>query len=535
MPKASKLSQPEVLRDDWRTKSVMALPTLATAFNQPSGMTLRQPDYAVQSGRGAILEVPNKVAVAKRAALSGWGEPPNLSVQLDATRLQAAIRASERGDTWQLFTIFRDMVMNYTHLQNEFAKRKLTVVGQPHAIIPWNKGDKDDEKACKVIGEMIEHCDNWMDAMDNLLDATLWPVAVAEKIFAPIEPSESKDYEFPVRYRLRKIDPVSPTLFCYKIPYLTSGFNSRTVGVNGQISPMPLGTEAAWNPDDWEPELRLYEVFENGYPNYSPASSYQPTQDRHVVHRGTNLSKTIRDNFGGHMRAIVFWWFLATQSRDWFGRYMQKWGHPFIVGKVDVQQKDTVAFMREALSMSMELGGLVIDKEAEAQMLQAASLNGAEGYRLFLEVCNEEVSKVVVGQVLSSTTKPTGLGSGVAHLHSEVRQDYRQSDMRKLSEALTKQLFRHYLRINGYKGHVRGIIWGGKDESQATKLAITMRDFSAAGLEADDAGIQVISERVGFGLRRAKNKPQSKAPAFRGGKGTADQGLSRAEKDLGGD
>lgn len=500
--------------DNWQSQSIASLPTMTRASIR-GGMMLAQPDVSTtlpaRRATGDVMpEVPNAVTFHKRARLSGWGEPYNLSTTVDSSRIQAYIRSAERGDTWQLFTLFRDMIAGYTHLQNEFAKRKLTVVGQPHIVLPRDKNNKDDKVACAVINEMIEHCDNWDDALDNLLDATLWPVSVSEKIFEPVSASDRSEYKHPVRFRLRKLDPVSPTLFCYKIPYLASGLNQDN------LSPqtMDLGSEQVrWNADDWEPELRFYSVHPNGYPDWSPSDTYAPDKAVHVVHRGTNLSKTIRDNFGGHLRAISFWWFLATQGRDWFGRYMQRWAHPFIVGKVDSQQKDTVAFMQNALSLSMEIGGLIIDKAAEAQLMQAASLNGAEGYKLFLEVCNDEVSKVVVGQTLSSSARATGLGSGVAQLHGQVRQDYRQSDMRKLSATLVKQLFRHYLRINGYSGQVRGIIWGGKDETQVSALAKSVKDFSDAGLVPDDDGIDTISERTGISLERAP-EPEPPQPAF---------------------
>jgi hypothetical protein len=171
------------------------------------------------------------------------------------------------------------------------------------------------------------------------------------------------------------------------------------------------------------------------------------------------------------------------------------------------------------MSLSLELGGLVIDKDAEAQLMQAASLNGAEGYRMFLEVCNDEVSKVVVGQTLSSSAKATGLGSGVAKLHAQVRQDFRQSDMRKLGATLVNQCFHPYLKVNGYPGRIRGIIWGGKDEEQVQALSESMKNFSDAGLRPDEVGIETISERTGISFERAPEpKPDSDSP-FGGGNG----------------
>lgn len=506
MPKTDKLPKVQLL--DWRP-NFNVVPNMGSPMGRAMGSVAspilpQTVPRRQQPITPAAQEIPTAIATTRRAVITGVGEPLNLSTTLDASRIQAAIRQAERGDTWQLFTIFRDMESGYTHLQNEFAKRKLCVVGQPHTILPKDKNSKDDKKAVAVIEEMIEHCENWDDALSHLLSATLWPVAVMEKIFAGVGVSEKGEYVNPVRFRLRKLEPISPTLFCYKIPYVSAGIGGPAYQNLGPQGLRDLGTESvAYNPNDWEPELRLYEVFANGYPDYTLLNTYALDKAVHLVHRGNNLTKTIRDNFGGHMRAIMFWWFLFTNARDWWGRYMQRWGHPFILGKVDAQQKDTLAFMQSALSMSLEIGGLVIDKNAEAELIQAASLNGAEGYKVFEEFANDEVSKVVVGQTLSSSTRSTGLGSGVAMLHGEVRQDYRQSDGRKLSTTLVKNLFTPYLRDNGYSGRVKGIIWGGKNEEQAKALSESCKNFKAAGLQPDDDGIETISERTGISFERA--------------------------------
>lgn len=512
MRKTDKLPKVQVL--DWRPR-LNAVPSIGVPMARTMGSIGAPMLPQLTPARNAPItpptkEIPTAIATTKRSVITGVGEPLNLSTTLDASKIQAAIRMAERGDTWQLFTIFRDMEVGYGHLQNEFAKRKLTVVGQPHTILPRDKNNAEDKKAVAVIEEMIEHCDNWDDSLSHLLSATLWPVAVMEKMFAAVDITEKSEYKNSVRFRLRKLEPVSPTLFCYKIPYVSAGIGGPAYQNLGPQSLRDLGQESvAYNPNEWEPELRIYDVFDNGYPDFTLLNSKSLDKAIHVVHRGNNLTKTIRDNFGAHMRAILFYWFLFTSARDWWGRYMQRWGHPFILGKVDAQQKDTLAFMQGALSMSLEIGGLVIDKNAEAELIQAASLNGAEGYKIFEEFCNDEVSKIVVGQTLSSSTRSTGLGSGVAMLHGEVRQDFRQSDARKLSGTLCKQVFTPYLRVNGYSGHVKGIIWGGKNEEQAKSLSESCKNFKAAGLQPDDDGIETISERTGISFERAPDPPDS--------------------------
>jgi phage gp29-like protein len=160
-------------------------------------------------------------------------------------------------------------------------------------------------------------------------------------------------------------------------------------------------------------------------------------------------------------------------------------------------------FLQNAFAMATQIGGIVIDKRSEAELIQAAAQDGANAHKTLIGVCNDEVSKLVVGQVLSSSAKNTGLGSGVANLHGEVRQDIRVFDMRKLSETLKQQLFRPYLRMNGYRGAPPDILWGGEKETDLLQLAQGISQLKAGGLEPTDAGIATVSQRIGIGLQRA--------------------------------
>jgi phage gp29-like protein len=417
-----------------------------------------------------------------------------------------------------MFALYRDMILGYSHLQSEWMKRKAVITGEPHAIIPRNKNNAEDVVAAKVIQEMIDHCDNWLDGLTHLLDATLYPVSVVEKIFEPISSIDEAEFEYPIRYRLRFLREVHYSLLCFKLPYTSTQavmpFERNAIGYSNSIG---ANDALEYDVDDWEPELRFYNTGDNGRIDFGLSNIYAPDRMRHIVHRGDMLSKSIRDNFGGPMRAILFWWLLATKDRDWFGVFMQKYGSPFIMGKADAQNKDTVDFLRNAFALATQIGGLIIDKRAEAELIQAASTDGANAHKTLIGVCNDEVSKIVVGQVLSSSPKNTGLGSGVADLHSEVRQDIERFDQKKLSETLKRQLFRPYLRINGYRGAPPEILWGGEKEYDAQSLSDSVNKFYLGGLEPTDEGIHVIGQRVGYELRRrempepaaAKPKPNN--------------------------
>lgn len=461
-----------------------------------ASLTLNVPDWRRNAVAGTSLAaakaaMPTETASSdvgiefvRRARMSGMGQPQNLSTTLDVQRIQNALRSAERGDTWLLFTIFRDMVVGYAHLQAEWNKRKAVITGRPETLVPHDVNNADDVIACEVIRQMIDGCRNWFDGLNHLLDATLYPLAVCEKVYTPVELSEQVTYKHPIRFKLKELAPVPYELLCFKIPYMPS--TSGNPALN-------------YNPDEWEAWLRFYETFPGGAVNWATMNVYEPSPNIHVVHRGNMLSPTVPPNFGGHMRAILFWWLLATQDRDWWALMMQKYGSPFILGKADAQQKDTVQFLQAAFQLATQIGGLVIDKKAEAELVQANSSDGSHSHKLFNDYCNCEVSKIVLGQVLSSTPKNTGLGSGMADQAEEVREDLRQQDTMRLGDTLERQLFTDFLRVNGYRGRCH-ISWGGMREGAAQSFSKTLVNIRQAGLKLTDGGVLAASEKFGYGV-----------------------------------
>lgn len=433
------------------------------------------------------------IATVRKARDSGASQAAYLATTVDVARIQAAMRAAERGDTWQFFTIVRDMISSYGHLTAEWNKRKMVIVGQPMNLIPSDPGNADDVVACDVIREAIEYCRNWQEGLQHLLDATLMPLSVAEKIFEPIGMAEGSQYRFLKRMRLKEIAPVNYANLCFKIPYLPSGNRSNPATI--------------FNADEWESWLRFYNTTPTGAINYGTLDVYAPDPNIHVIHRGNLLSPSIPPNFGGHIRTILFHWLLTIQDRDWWALMMNKYGLPIPVAKADAQQKDTVQQLQAALALGTQLGGIVIDKMAELEWSPSPGTDGSNAHKIFSDYHNCEVSKIVVGQVLSSTPKNTGLGSGMADQAEGVRDDIRMWDTLKLSDTLQKQLFPQILAVNGYRGKSPKISWGGIKMGESDMFAGTLQKFSSAGYELTDAGIIAAAEKVGYGLQR---KPEPK-------------------------
>jgi hypothetical protein len=320
--------------------------------------------------------------------------------------------------------------------------------------------------------------------LNHLLDATLYPLAAAEKIYQSVGMAESHKFAYPLRFKLKEIAPIDPTLLCFKLPYVPSFAAASQSG--------------RYNPDDWESWLRFYTTTENGSVQYSLQDLYPPDPDRHIIHRGNMLSPMIPPNFGGHMRPILFPWLLSTQGRDWFGLLMQKYGMPIPVAKVNAQNVDSVTSMQQALALCSQLGGIVIDSKASIEWAQTAATNSADAHRNFQEWLDSHTSRIVIGQSYSANPKNTGMGSGAASQSEEIREDYRIQDTMKLCDTLEKQLFRQFLDINGYRGHAPKIKWGGMRGGEAATFAKTLAMNKAAGLRPTTRGLSTINEKYGI-------------------------------------
>lgn len=460
-------------------------------------------------------DIPTKI----KGTMSGWGQPVNLStIYTDVTKLQSAIRASERGDSYQLTTLYRDMVLGDSHIQAEFSKRKMIVTANAWSIKPappltgnQEKASPEDQAACDAVKAMIDYCDNWDVAMEHLLDATLWPMACGEKIYERTKPG-SPLWGMGIRWRLKEISPVNPALFCYKLPYIAQG-GFAFPGIPGLIAQngIPMAVQrnsdhlgdTIYDPDSWEPTVRFYRTFPNGMIDFSWANIYAPDPVRHVIHRGNTLGG-IWDNYGGPMRCLIFLRFFRYQGMDWWARSMERYGAPFVVILANAQQSDTMKAIEASLGLAGKLNGLALNLGSKVELKETNTSGMAEGFHKFLEFANEEISKVILGQTASSSQKGGGgLGQGSAQLHSEVRDDIALFDKKMLNGTLKRQVFEPFLKINGFQGRAPNMFFGGMDQGEIMVKAEGLQMLYNAGLRVAASGLDTLSEEVGLPMEYA--------------------------------
>ena len=378
-------------------------------------------------------------------------ELPSTLRNLTADRMMAIVEQAENGDTRELFALYRDVIASDTHIISEYTKRKAAILGDVASVTPYDKKDEADALSKDACQSLVD-TEAFNTLLDWLLNATLYPVAVAEKVFA----------------------------------LGATGFTlSRIVPVPYQLLDYRGGT------------LRIFDTDpESGRPLQT---SHEPDPSRYIVHKGMAL--TTPDQWGGPMRAVLFWWLLRTMSRQWWANFIERFGIPFLKGKYS--NAEGRAVLTRAFLTSVRLGGLVISKDTEAEIVQAGTGDTTQSHDRFIQRCDDEISKLIVGQVLSSQAKSTGeLGGGTANLQGQVRDDLRMMDAKLLGNTIRTNLFTQYLSINAIPGRPPIITFGSVSSAEMKAMADVLTGLATAGLEPDDDAVETLGERFGMGLRR---------------------------------
>jgi phage gp29-like protein len=394
------------------------------------------------------------------------------TANIDAATIHAILDGTDTGQTNEYFALCDLMLLSDSHMQGEIAKRKLALLGDQLTIAPAKKKDAVDTRAADLCREQVDGLPSFLESCAALLDGSLWPLAIAEKIFRPATRNRKLSYEIDNLIR------VPPRLFDFSTGFLRIWDTDRTTG------------------------------------NVLSTTS-EPDPMRYVIHRGHLLSTP--DYRGGPMRSLVFWWSFSAFGRDWWARFMDRYGAPFMVGKYDQADDESRIILENAFSLASKISGLVISRQTEVEIHEAQSKSGGEGYDLFLKTSNREKSKLIVGQTTSSDAETGGLsGSGVSKVQQNVRSDIRQWDGVSLGNTLKHQLFVPFLRFNGIPGDIK-ISWGGDEAESIEQVSSAVASLSGAGLEVTDDGLEALSGLIGLPLQRKKiEEPPPGAPPTRG-------------------
>jgi phage gp29-like protein len=395
-------------------------------------------------------------------------EPQSTLVGMSADRVHAAITAAESGDTRDLFSIYRDVLIADTHLQGVIETRLLAVIGDDPLISPADKNKAEDIAAAEAIKGAIDRLPDFLGVCRDLLWGTIWPLAVVERTYKEAEvPGLALDWD--------SVAAVPDHLFRWTEGYL-------------QIQEI----------DPKSGQLK--------------GSYVRPDPARYITHRG-HLLRTA-DNWGGPMRALTWWFFFKVMDREWWVRFLDKFGTPFMVGKFDKSDEKSRQVLERAFQLSSKIGGLAVNKETTIELLKAGTGDSSSSFENFYRICDDAIARRVLGQTLSSTASPQGFGNGASDLQGQVRGDIASHDKKRLAQTLRQQLFKPFLRLNGFTGQPPTITFGGEESDENSTTAEVLSNLKTAGIRLADKSFALLSQRVGLDLERDPTPDAGGAPGL---------------------
>lgn len=403
----------------------------------------------------------------KRLRLTPVGDRHEIPLRfsgLDVDQVASVIRQSENGNSAEFWRLCRTVILQDAHIQSELFKRKNAVLGDDLTVTPWST-DKRDVDAADAAEAMIKNLPSLFPALMHLMDGCIYPVTFVEKVFGPAQSSRP---ELGRRTALVELVPV---------PYRLIFWNQDGLPVISDQDGVSFG----------------------GFRDAPPLD-----RARYVEHRGHMISAP--DRFGGPMRAVFFLALLAGAATTWWARFLERYGAPFIVGHADSDNDNDRSILESAISLATQLGGLVISEGSQIDLKEASGASG-DSYEKFKAHCRAEISRIILGQTLSSIASNTGMGDGTANLQGEVRDDVRKFDSRLLGDTIRTQILAPWLALNGFSGRAPTVSFAGDTTEEIARTIDGIQSLSGAGLEPTDEALPVLAERIGYPIQRRAPAP----------------------------
>lgn len=159
--------------------------------------------------------------------------------------------------------------------------------------------------------------------------------------------------------------------------------------------------------------------------------------------------------YGLGLGSKLFWpvWFKKQGITFWL-TFADKFGSPTALGKYPVgSNKVETDKLLGALRAIAQDAGVIVPTGMEIELLEATRSGTVDTYEKLCRYMDEQISKAVLGETMSTSAASGGLGSNQAGVHNDVRKELAKRDSKLLCDTLTHSLVRWILDYN--VGNVR--------------------------------------------------------------------------------
>ena len=369
---------------------------------------------------------PIMAAVAIRDVNDKFSSYP--SDGLTPVKLARIFKEADAGDPFRQMELFEEMESKDTHLFSQLQTRKLAVTGLDWEVQPFSQ-DETDQEIAAFVEEQLKELDGFSDNLMDILDAIGKGIS-----FQEIE-WEYRDGHVVVG----NIEYVHQKKFYYDT--LTDALMLRTEAFPGGI-PLP--------------------------------------ENKFIVHR--YKARSGHPSRYGVLR-VVAWMYLFKNYdlKDWVS-FCEVYGMPLRLGTYDAtaSEKDKAALMDAIVRMGTDAAGIV-PSGTDIKFIESNKQSSVDIYERLARFCDEQMSKAIVGQTLTSDS---GGSYAQSKTHNDVRQDLTEADCKAVMETVRRDLIRPLVEFNfGVQAHVPYFILNATDTDDLKETAEIVNTLAAAGLE----------------------------------------------------
>lgn len=169
------------------------------------------------------------------------------------------------------------------------------------------------------------------------------------------------------------------------------------------------------------------------------------------------VNPTYMNPYGEALLSRLYWlWFFRTHGWQYWVQWLEQFGAPFLHGKtanvVDpqtgVKSVDALAAM---LDKTRRGSSVATDPNTTIEVVEAKGSTNGQQFKFFDDAVSRQISKVVLGQTLTSSEGQHGGNRALGQIHEEVRQDKRRADVKILVKG-GQHLVNSLWELNGLPG-----------------------------------------------------------------------------------
>jgi len=313
---------------------------------------------------------------------------------LTPERLGAIFREADEGDLGRQAELFAEFEEKDGHLASVLQTRKLAVIGLPRKMLPYGD-DPADLEAAELVDELLEGLD-LDDVLLDLLDAVAQGYSIAEIV-----------WELGARWRPVAVEHVAPGRF-------------------------------AW-------DLGLPRLLTDA----EPSKGQQLAGNKFVVH--VHKARSGVPYRGGCMRPAAWLYLFKNYAlKDWV-QFVEIFGHPLRLGKYDpaASKEDRDALLAAVQSIGTDAAGVIANTTSIDFPSGTGSGTGSvDLYDKLLDYLDRGLSKIVLGQTLTTDTSGSTGTYAAGSVHNQVRRDLLEADARALARTVQRDLIRPLVGFN---------------------------------------------------------------------------------------